>query len=406
MLTDFIEKQPRLSRLIAWLLLVAGIGFILLRSVISPYPEIDFRFFWLAGYVWGQGLDPYSASYGEISRAVLPEGNFASAWVYPPHWWAICRFLAAFSIDQSVAIWRLVSGTMLVGGTWFVAQALFSENRRIATTIAAASAGLVCLIEPTAMLLALGQNSAFIYLGLCLLVIGSLRPSLWLDVAAILLISLKPQVGLPVILGLLVVRRYWVPIIIATAAGLILALPQLISFGPVATVQNLLVNLSGYAGGGAAAVNPNLPVSSTGLVNLVGQFVPGMTSMPGFVISIVAALVVGFFMARADRANHLKYILLLLSIVVAMVPLHVYDLPLLIIPVLILLRIHEPLGLLSLVVVVLAIRPARIEAILNVPIYGSGVSAGAIILSIGAVLLAILTIVASLSPAPCKTPRS
>ncbi len=193
------------------------------------------------------------------------------------------------------------------------------------------------------------------------------------------------------------------PIIIATAAGLILALPQLISFGPVATVQYLLVNLSGYAGGGRRfRQSHTFPCHPQVWVNLVGQFVPGMTSMPGFVIGIVAALAVGFFMARADRANHLKYILLLLSVVVALVPLHVYDLPLLIIPVLILLRITNQLGLLSLVVVVLAIRPARIEAILNVPIYGSGVPAGAIILSIGAVLLAILTIVASLSPALTK----
>jgi hypothetical protein len=393
MLTDLQGKPTKLAQLLAWTLFAAGVAFILLRSIFAPLPEVDFRFFWLAGHIWNLGLDPYSTAYDEISHTVLPDGNQTLAWVYPPHWWAICRLLAAFALDHAVAIWRLASGAALIGSTWLLARALFSGQGRTTTIIAAASAGVVCLLEPTSALLALGQNSAFIYLGVCLLVVGHIRTSLWLNVAGILLISLKPQVGLPVILALLLVSRYWLPIVIATALGIALALPQLLSFGLVATVQNLLTNLSGYTGDAADPFsNPNLPIACTGLINLVGQFFPTLSVVPGFVVSIAAALTVGALMSRAGKDAQLRYLLLLAAVVVALVPLHVYDMSLLVIPLLLLYRINRRLGLVGLVSIALAIRPAKIEAILGVPLYGGGVSAGAIILSIAALLLASLAV--------------
>jgi hypothetical protein len=379
-------------RLLAWGLLAAGIGFILLRSVIAPRPEIDFRFFWFAGYMWGHGLDPYSADYGTLSREILPAGNKTPAWVYPPHWWAICRLLALFGLDQAVAIWRLLSGAMLIGGTWVMAKALFAGRGQFTTVVAAGSAGLVCLIEPTTMMLALGQNGAFVHLGLCLLVAGHVRSSLLLKTLALLLLSLKPHIGVPVILGLALVPSYRLPIVLATVAGLLLALPQLIPFGPVATFQNLLGSLAGYSGVGMSPEqNPNIPVSSTGLLNLLGHAFPTLTSLPGYGLGILSSLVAGFAMRGKDEKGQLKWLLALIALLITLLPLHVYDLPVLFIPVLMLLSLRTDLGLMSLATLVLALRPSKIEAMFGVPLYGGGVSAGAIGLSL--TLLAITALV-------------
>lgn len=62
----------------------------LLRAVVAPTREVDFRFFWLAGKLWETGIDPYSESFRQIGADILPPGNVVIYWFYPPQWWAIC----------------------------------------------------------------------------------------------------------------------------------------------------------------------------------------------------------------------------------------------------------------------------------------------------------------------------
>jgi uncharacterized membrane protein YhaH (DUF805 family) len=389
----------RLVVVSCWLLFGAGVAFILLRAVIAPRPEVDFRFFWLAGYLWGQGIDPYSADYQALSSTVLPEGNRTPAWVYPPHWWAICRAFALVSIDQAVVIWRLLYGAMLIGGTWMLATSLFADRGRAASLIAAASAGVVCLLEPTAIALSLGQSAAFAYLGLCLLVAGFVRRSRTIDVVAILLLSLKPQLGLPIILALLLLRRYWMPIALATVAGVVLALPQFVAFGPIATFEQLLGSLAGYSGAGlSAAENPNAPVAGTGIMNLVGHVYAGASTAPGFALAIMLALFAGIAIRRFPD-KQLPAMLLLVCVVISITPLHSYDLGLLVVPVLMFFSLDRSFGYAALPAIFLALRPGKLEAMLGVPLYGNGVSAGAIGLSIAALWLLLLAVWVFLSGA-------
>ena len=82
---------------------LVGVAFILLRSVHAPVAEVDFRFFWLAGTLWAEGIDPYGAQFRTAGAALLPPGNEVLYRFYPPQWWVVCRALAFTSIAHIVA---------------------------------------------------------------------------------------------------------------------------------------------------------------------------------------------------------------------------------------------------------------------------------------------------------------
>ena len=387
------QKVLPLRSAAAWLIFIAGASYVMWRSVVAPLPDVDFRYFWIAGEVWSQNLDPYGAAYGQSALALLPPGNMPSAWVYPPHWWAICRALAFVGLNDALAIWRIMSGIMLIAGTWILVRALSVQHERVNVTYFAASAGGVCLIEPTAQMIAVGQNSAFIYMGLCALIAGCRRPSLVMQTLAILLLSLKPQVGVPVIMGLMCLRGWGAPVLLATLVGLVMAVPQFYLFGTVATFDSLLGNLAGYSGGEASAPDhPNSPVACTGLIMLLGHVFKDVTLITGYALGALVAVVIGIHLRRSGGACQLSGIVLLVTAMMVVIPLHVYDLSIIVIPAVALAGVSKHFGIIVLAASPLALRPSKIEALSGFQLYGSGVSAGSIVLTL--LLLLLLTLAA------------
>src|SRR6476469_3887303 len=125
----------------------------------SPH-EIDFRYFWFAGYMWAHGLDPYSAAYAELGNSVLPVGSKLQMWLYPPDWWLVARALALFDLPTSLIVWRFAaSGLMIVATaavTWVLTPRVDLPRRLALTAFACA---LASVIEPTRMMLS-GQVSS------------------------------------------------------------------------------------------------------------------------------------------------------------------------------------------------------------------------------------------------------
>lgn len=368
-------------------LVAIAIAFVLLRSVIDPREEVDFRFFWLAGKLWAAGIDPYSAAFEAIGARLLPVGNTVLFWFYPPQWWAICRALAWTDLATATAAWRLASGVIVIGATFWLAATLTSD-KALRFGIAALAAGYAGLIEPTANLLAFGQSAAPLLLALVLLTIGFARGSRTALAAGMTLLTLKPQVGGLVLLILLAVPRARVAALAGLAIAVLLCLPQVIGFGPFTTIREYLANLSQWG-----TLPSNTMLASSGVLHLVARLVPLAILPQAQFLLLLPFAAWSAMLLRRDPEAPLPALFLLTSALTALTPLHIYDMTIIVVPL--------GLGLVVLpaawspilaIVAALCVRPGKIENLLGVPTYSGGVSAGLISLSIAAAMLLALAI--------------
>ena len=361
--------------------LLAGVAFVLLRSLVDPRAEVDFRFFWLAGKLWADGLDPYSDSFREIGAAILPPGNVVLYWFYPPQWWGVSRIMALLELEQAVMVWRLLNGAMLLLGTALLVAAVEKDARRrwIATAL---WGGIALLIEPTANLLALGQSAGFVYLALALLAAGGLRRRPWLVGLAVFLATFKPQVGLLVLIWAMLVPSFRIAALAGVASAGLLTLPHVMQFGPLATVREYLANAARWGD-----LPSNMPLTSSGPVNLLARL-----GVEGIALSwqtpvAVAAIV---FAARLTSDRSVRPIMplaLMTAAIAAFMPLHIYDLTILLIPLILLVATGAASLWVLPLTLLLIVRPGKIETLLGIPQYSGDISAGLIGFDIAALLL-------------------
>jgi hypothetical protein len=299
----------------------------------SPH-EIDFRYFWFAGYMWAHGLDPYSPTYAELGNSLLPVGSTLQMWLYPPDWWLVARALALLDLPTSLIVWRFAaSGVMILATaavTWVLTPRLDSP-RRLALT--AFTCALASVIEPTRMMLSGQVSSVVIYAGVALVVCAEATRNRALLVAGLILLTFKPQVGAVAFVAFAIADPKVV--LYALIGCLILALPQFISFGFLHTIQEMIGGYPNYA-----AWPGNSALAMTGPAQLLGRVgidVPALLFLPA---AFVAAIVAGVLMRREGR--QLPGIALLLAGIAAFVPLHNYDMELLLILAILLVKCEAP----------------------------------------------------------------
>ncbi|MBN8818035.1 MAG: DUF2029 domain-containing protein [Sphingomonas sp.] len=376
------------SQLLLWfapLVLLAGLAFVIFRAVVAPAPEVDFRFFWLAGELWESGIDPYSESFRQIGADILPPGNVVIYWFYPPQWWIVCRALALMDLPQAVMAWRLLSGFMILVGTLVLVTTLAGGRRSQRLALAALVSGVALLIEPTANLLAFGQSAGLVYLSLALFVAGVLRKQAWLIGLAIFIATFKPQVGAPMIVMVLIVPAFRLAALGGLTGAGLLALPQLLRFGWLTTIEEFLSNLRAWDNLGS-----NTPETSSGPINLLTRLgIHGIGLGWQMALAFGAMAFAGWLLRRRpDRSVEVMFFLA--AAICALMPLHIYDLTILIIPLVLFCAISVPSGAVLAIAagsLLLLSRPGRAELWLGLPQYGSNVSAGLIGLNLLALLL-------------------
>ena len=384
MLSGFAQGQRsvRLLSITAAATFLAGIAFLLLRAVIAPRGEIDFRFFWLAGKIWATGGDPYSTMFEQTGAATLPDGNKVLYWFYPPQWWAICRLLALMSFSHAVMFWRLATSFMILGGTTLLVLSLVEKPGRTRLAYIGLACGFAALIEPTANVLAFGQSSGLIYLSFALLVAGVMRGSRWLVGVALLLATFKPQIGMALLFAMLFVPRYRISVLAALAGAGLLALPQLVAFGPLATLREFLADLQRWS-----ALPSNTPLTSSGPSNLLARLGAPIGTMGYQMILAFAMLGYAGWRLRRTWERPLRALYLSTAVIVALVPLHIYDFTLILVPIALHLAIVRKPSWLAAVATLAVIRPGVIETLMRVPQYNDGVSRGLIFFDIITLLL-------------------
>ena len=109
-MTSLVRKSPY-----RWIILVfsiflalAGLRRILLSLYyVSGTTGYDFRYIWLAGYIWSNGEDPYSASFRSTSAMLPWNGHAPEVWLYPPNWWPLSSLLALSVLMTANLLWNI-----------------------------------------------------------------------------------------------------------------------------------------------------------------------------------------------------------------------------------------------------------------------------------------------------------
>ena len=320
------------------LVLAAGATYYLYRKAmaVSGAAGFDFRYLWLAGELWLDGISPYGDQYQVIGAERIAKGHVPISWVYPPNWWGISAVLALFELDRSSHLWNLFNIVLLFGSSILTIRAFIAADPRLggsglrAGDLAPFTLPLILLhfcglaaLEASALVLAVGQTSILIYFGMALLAYGMTGRRRWGAVAGLTVIFLKPQIGLIFALAFLIWNREARRVLLwALIVSLLLALPAFVS-DPMVPLS-FLHALGGYD----AFADANRPQAMTGIRLAVWE---GMTWDIGNIRAGLIAAAAGLAYALAARRgadvpeHDWWLVAVLVALTAAIAPLHYYD---------------------------------------------------------------------------------
>ncbi|MEM6356880.1 MAG: hypothetical protein AAF844_14500, partial [Pseudomonadota bacterium] len=355
MLALFRDRRGLATAFLAGaLLLLAGSLAYIAPKVLSDGIAIDFRFIWLAGSLWSEGIDPYTAAYGAAAEERLRPGNVPEFLLYPPGWWGIAVGFAAFDEVTASLLWRIASVLAAALGAgallWAVASATGTRAAGAHATGAhatgaraagaraagarAAEARALLGLGATAVALTLGsvaaannitiaQTSMLVLLGGGLAAAGVVAASRPVLIAGLLILSLKPSIGLAFVPLVLLLPT---PLLSTAALGiLVLAIsaPPLFQFGPVTTATGFIESAARYG-----ALEINAGPALTGLRHLAwlatGTSPSAMLMLALCGILSAAGMVAARRIASTAEGRALG-IAFAVSCLLCVAPLHSYD---------------------------------------------------------------------------------
>src|ERR1700753_4058657 len=88
-------------QIILSIIALSGLLYTLVKLVASPASEIDFKFIWLAGLLWGRGDNPYGDQFATEASSLFGGGlsNVPQYWFYGPNWWPVSRIFATVDLS-------------------------------------------------------------------------------------------------------------------------------------------------------------------------------------------------------------------------------------------------------------------------------------------------------------------
>lgn len=311
-------------RLILMSLCLAAIYYLAIKSFFLEGDTVDYKYIWLAGYMWDMQLNPYSSAFTELGAEMFKGLHQPQTLFYPPSWWPIATPLATLTYESSYALWRNINGGFVVLGVITILWAYHKAIRPITLPICASVVVFACFTSATPTTLAMGQTSILLFLACASFMGAYIYRNTPLMIIALFLMTLKPTVGIVFWVFLFMQKDWWRSIAIATVLVFLSSLPSLIIAGPLNLVSDYLAGLKVHAD-----LLPNIPPSMTGLRNLGHYFFAFTISVPLLtVIAIILAALTGLFVQfRSSQTAHAR--LLAFGLVTLMfsvfVPLHTYD---------------------------------------------------------------------------------
>jgi hypothetical protein len=242
----------------------------------------DVRYFYIAGEMLREGLNPYDFELFKAAAARWdPGGAIIGVYPYPPHSLVFCYILSAFSLAVAKWIWTGVSIAMLVAVAWVLRQWLLQR----------ASAAGEALRNTSVWILVIAIGNPFsahiVWIGQTGLYVLGFLTAAWVALSAkrfavagicLAAASMKPQLSVLVILWVML-SGHWRPLGAAAVWACVFLAPAAVVLGPT-VVLDWLSNVSSY--------NADLQLQLSYLANLssllaaagvpvlatIGQFMP------------------------------------------------------------------------------------------------------------------------------------
>ena len=342
----------------------------------------DFRCLWIAGLVWRQGLNPYSSDFDALYQLNFGAMSPADWWVYPPQWYPIVVLFSFLPFKSALLSWSLLSIACLISGSWLVAKAFETSHNGSHKLLFVLGTIFVCSMDATAGSIVLGQTSSLIYFGMSLLLYGlATGAHRWL-VAGLVVVALKPNIGavfFAAILGLAHMRA----VATATIVSLAGCIPSFFLLGISANIHGFLRNVGRYGG-----VKWNAPPELIGLTHLLNWLTGNTVSAIALTLSAASvALVVCLSVGATRRDQALFAVIACIGMFLFILPLHGYDM-LLIVPVALLaLIIEHPSRWLICIGTLITLRSGNIALISGIRNPATSVFLGSSLTSIAGLLI-------------------
>lgn len=301
-------------------------------------PGFDFRYFWVAGRTWLDGASPYGPAFLAASHRLIDQGHLPEIWPYPPTLFLPTVVIGLFEFHTAWIIWQILRNLAVIAASAVLAfgmPVLALPGMRLRgfgltrPGFFALHFAIVAGTEATVFSNASGQFSEFVYLALCVALVGLARgKSSSVVVVALAVTFMKPQIGGILAIGLLVSGRQGAALVAQAALlSLILLLPAL------AVRPTVLVDWLHVLGRYDDVNNANLPVAMTGVRNLLWVFADReIGNLAALVIASGIAACVALWRRRAGgrlkggEAERLTATVITMTLVaLALSPLHLYD---------------------------------------------------------------------------------
>jgi hypothetical protein len=242
----------------------------------------DVRYFYIAGEMLRQGLNPYDFELFKAAAAKWdPSGSIIGVYPYPPHSLVFCYILSLFPLAVAKWIWTSASIATLVAVAWVLRQWLIQRASAAGDAAGNASLWIVVIAvgNPfSAHIVWIGQTGLF--------VLGFLTAA-WVALSArrfavagffLAAASMKPQLSILIILWV-VLSGHWRAIGAAAISASVLLAPAAVVLGPT-VLLDWLGNVSSYNGdlqqqlSYLANLNSLLAATGAPILATIGQFVP------------------------------------------------------------------------------------------------------------------------------------
>lgn len=307
---------------IAIAVLAAGFGYILPKSFAPAWRVTDFKYFWLAGELWGQGVSPYGSDYFEAARSAFERGSVPKRWAYPPHFRFITEPVAWMDFETAARVWRMLLVLSIAAGAALLVATARTHARAFPLWLAPLVAGLALTMTATAHSVSIGQSSPPVFLAYCVLLWGYVTERRLPVIVALVVMMIKPTYGLTPALFLLGQFRWWLPLFSAGALTLALTGLAILGTPPLEVVTGILDAFESYEGSAA-----NAATSMNGIRHLIA--ISGGGDVSQLVVlgtgGAVALALGAWTKGAANTSRRLRAVILLTLVILLFAPLHTYD---------------------------------------------------------------------------------
>lgn len=284
----------------------------------------DFRYLWLAGHLWLQGVNPYGADFMLRGREMFPHGEPPMfVWTYPPSMWPISALVALIEPNAAFALWKLVTCAAVIAVLVCGAATLPAGKLRLHAGLLILAYG--CSLTATSGALRTGQPTSLVLCGAALMCAGIHRRSTAIMAVGSALAMLKPQLGIPICVALLFAQGGARALLLGAALSLVTAIPAAAPWIAAPAGEPLL----GDPTAAYQSFHYNTPAAMTGLPHLIwrstGIAMPLLATVAMATSAVVAACVLDRRTTREPISSQ-HFALIATTATIFFVNLHTYDL--------------------------------------------------------------------------------